>query len=355
MKMTDKICNNCGKRVGSNVKYCPECQSQSFRDIGEIVVADNNLVHKAFYWPYAEGNVLSKSKLASISVFLFFMLFWISTGANLIFILISILIAGIVFILGYAIHQIKPKKSVNKIKYNDYGLKTDIIHLLFYWQNRQGNFIVSKTKLISFLVFLLFTLLGLTLFKESVIFTSILFGIIFEIPVFAVGFAIHKLINHDNSKPKLPKKEPVKVKKVEKTIKNKNQSIIPEFVEYDAEINRLNNEFKTKEKHVSELIEKRFAPPQLTYTKFMGVVDKSKELFNHQSDSALTMINLASEYSPKIENEIKAKINVLNTIIDKLDDLTNELVLTMESSNDEEVNELFDNINDLIHSVKDYE
>lgn len=353
--MTDKICNNCGKRVASNVKYCPKCQSQSFRDIGEVVVADNNLVHKAFYWPYAEGNVLSKSKLASISVFLFFMLFWISTRANLIFILISILIAGIVFLLGYAIHQIKPKKSVNKIKYNDYGLKTDLIHLLFYWQNRQGNFIVSKTKLISFLVFLLFTLFGFTLFKDSVIFISIIFGIIFEIPVFIVGFAIHKLTNHNDSKPKLPKNEPVKVKTVEKVIEKKTPGVIPEFVQYKNEINQLDNEFKTKEKHVSELIEKRFTPPQLTYTKFMGVVDKSKELFNHQYDSALTMINLASEYSPKIEDEIKSKINILNTIIDKLDDLANELVLTMESSNDDEVNELFDNINDLIHSVKDYE
>lgn len=71
MKMTDKICNNCGRRVESKVKYCPECQSQSFRDIAEITVADNNIVHKAFYWPYPEGYVLSKSKLASISVFIF--------------------------------------------------------------------------------------------------------------------------------------------------------------------------------------------------------------------------------------------------------------------------------------------
>lgn len=262
------------------------------------------------------------------------MLFWASSGANLIFILISILISAIIFLLGYAIHQIKPKKSLNKIKYNDYGLKTDIIHLLFYWQNRQGNFIVSKTKLISFLVFLLFMMVGLTIFKESLIFTAILFGILFEIPVFAVGFAIHKLTNHDDSKPKLPKKEPVKVKPVEKIVK-KYSGHNCEFVQYDDEINRLNNEFKTKDKHVRELIEKRFTPPQLTYTRFIGVVDKSKELFNHQSDSALTMIKLANEYSPKIENEIKTKINVLNTIIDKLDDLANELVLTMEDSNDE--------------------
>ena len=93
----------------------------------------------------------------------------------------------------------------------------------------------------------------------------------------------------------------------------------------------------------------------MTYTRFIGVVDRSKKLFDNQSESALTMINLASEYSPKIENEIKNKIKVLENISSKLDDLTNELVLTMSEGNDEDINNLFDEMSDLVKSVKDYE
>jgi hypothetical protein len=67
------------------------------------------------------------------------------------------------------------------------------------------------------------------------------------------------------------------------------------------------------------------------------------------------MINLASEYSPKIENEIKNKIDILENISSKLDDLTNELVITMSEGSDEDINNLFDEMSDLVKSVKDYE
>ena len=93
----------------------------------------------------------------------------------------------------------------------------------------------------------------------------------------------------------------------------------------------------------------------MTYTRFIGVVDKSTKMFNTQVDSAMTMINLASEYSPKIENEVNSKIGIMEIIIDKLDDLTNELVLTMEKSSDEDVNNLFEDMSDLINSVNDYD
>ncbi|MBR3139986.1 MAG: hypothetical protein IKF11_03855, partial [Methanobrevibacter sp.] len=63
----------------------------------------------------------------------------------------------------------------------------------------------------------------------------------------------------------------------------------------------------------------------------------------------------ANDYSPKIENEIKSKISVLRQIISKLDDLTNELVLTMEKSDDNEINNLFDDMSNLINSVNDYD
>ena len=117
----------------------------------------------------------------------------------------------------------------------------------------------------------------------------------------------------------------------------------------------LKDEFDAKEKSTRDLIEKRFAPPQLTYTKFITVVDKSSKLFNEQASNALTMIELATDPSPKLENEIKSKIDILKTIIAKIDDLKNELVLNMGESDHEDVESLFGEMNDLIDSVKDYE
>ena len=103
-----------------------------------------------------------------------------------------------------------------------------------------------------------------------------------------------------------------------------------------------------------KLIKQRFEPPQLTYTRFIAVVDKSEELFNREYDSAMNLIRLGDENSPKIEAEIKSKIEVLKSIIQKIDDLSNELVLAMDSSDDHDVDNLIGDMENLIKSVKDY-
>ena len=54
----------------------------------------------------------------------------------------------------------------------------------------------------------------------------------------------------------------------------------------------------------------------------------------------------------KIEN----KIVTLNTFIDKMEDLINELVIQLSSNkdDDEDINALFNDMDDLIDSVKNY-
>ena len=74
-------------------------------------------------------------------------------------------------------------------------------------------------------------------------------------------------------------------------------------------------------------------------------MDKSSELFKKHSDSAYTMIELADEYSPRIAKEIEGKIGILESIIDKMDGLSNELIISNDLSKQD----------DLIKSVKDYE
>ena len=83
-------------------------------------------------------------------------------------------------------------------------------------------------------------------------------------------------------------------------------------------------------------------------------MDKSKEIFNREAEASLNIISLASEDSPKIDNELSTKIGIMESIIDKIEDLINELVLSMDSSDDEDADGLMADMENLIGSVKDY-
>ena len=79
-------------------------------------------------------------------------------------------------------------------------------------------------------------------------------------------------------------------------------------------------------------------------------------LFYEQAESTLNIINFSTDNSPKVEYEIKNRIDVLKLIIEKVDELTNELVLNMSSldSDSDEIRYLVEDMEKLIKSVKDY-
>ena len=114
--------------------------------------------------------------------------------------------------------------------------------------------------------------------------------------------------------------------------------------------------FDVKEKVVKDLIEKCFTPPQLTYDRFMNVVDSSHKLFYSQQDSALNIINLAAEDTPRIESELENKISNMKSIIAQIEDLTNELVINLSSDEEatDEVKNLLEEMENLTSSVKEY-
>lgn len=354
--MKTKTCVKCGNEVNDANHFCEKCGGSEFRKKAEIVKRQNpSIIHKVFYWNYDGQYMLSKSKIAAIVTFLVWFIPNVSTSF-LGMLVIALIFAMVVFLVGYVIRNFRPRPPQAKLDHNDYGIATDLKHLFFYWQNAgTGEYVLSKTKIISAIFFVLFALLISTLPITSA-FASVVVAFIFDIPAFAIGAAVHKFTNPN---PINPKREISKPKEIPKA-KPASESVpdvegVVEFIPYKNRIMQLSREYSQKEKHTRELIEKRFAPPQLTYTKFIGVVDKSTKLFNTEADSAMTMINLASEGSPKIENEIKSKIDILESIIDKMDDLTNELVLTMDKSSDEEVGNLFDDMSNLIRSVSDYD
>ena len=125
---------------------------------------------------------------------------------------------------------------------------------------------------------------------------------------------------------------------------------------YADEIEELKATYDSKEIAVRKLIEQRFEPPQITYERFMTIIDKSHDLFYHEAESALNITRLAVEDTPRVENEIQNKINTLKSIIDQIEDLTNELVINISSDDksNEDVKNLVDDMENLIDSVKDY-
>ena len=125
---------------------------------------------------------------------------------------------------------------------------------------------------------------------------------------------------------------------------------------YKKEIDNLTVLFDVKQKVARELIEKRFEPPQITYDKFINMIDSSQKIFSSLADSALNIINLAAEDTPRVRNEIQNKINAMKTIINQIEDLTNELVINIssEDTSGDEVKNLLEDMENLIDSVKDY-
>lgn len=361
-----KICTQCGSKVDADYNFCPNCKSQSFRNqpVRSSHSAPSNISQKLLYWEYDGNYVMSKAKVAGIVVFLLFLGAAIVSPYPGVGLILSVILGAVTYLVGYVIHSFKKPKDA-QIEYNNYGVVPDLIHLFFFWQNKKtGDFVLSKTKIISFAFFVLATV-GFTIdLGLAALFTNMMAAILLEIPVFCLGYAIHKFTNPNPVNPPKeikPQKEPEKVKEVKRfknIIRKPKKEVVErpsQFSEYERQVNELTEEFTEKDKAVRKLIEKRFEPPQITYTRFISLVDKCSEIFEKESEAALNIINLASEDSPRIDRELKSKISIMNSIIDKIDDLINELVLSMDSSKDDDVDGLIGDMEDLIGSIRDYE
>lgn len=129
------------------------------------------------------------------------------------------------------------------------------------------------------------------------------------------------------------------------------------LVQYEKKILELKEEFETKKMKAEELIEKRFAPPQLTYDKFMSTVENAERIFMSEIDSALDIVRYTTEYSPDIEEQIQAKIKTLKILIKQIDDLLKELVLTLskDKSKDDEIKNIINEMDRLINSISQYD
>ena len=126
--------------------------------------------------------------------------------------------------------------------------------------------------------------------------------------------------------------------------------------EYENKIAELESEYDIKQAKAKELVEKLFDPDHMAYERFSSSITKSNNLFSTQVDIAKKMAEMDMNESPFVEKELENKLVTLETFIDKMEDLINELIIHMSSNKEDlaDVNALFDDMDDLIDSVKDY-
>lgn len=124
---------------------------------------------------------------------------------------------------------------------------------------------------------------------------------------------------------------------------------------YVDEVDRLEQEYNIKQSRATELVNKLFDPNHMSYDKFSSAITRSNQLFANQVIIARKMLEFDDE-TQIIEHEIVNKIKTLKSFIDKMGNLTDELVIQMSSNKEdnEDIENLFDEMDDLINSVKDY-
>ena len=142
----------------------------------------------------------------------------------------------------------------------------------------------------------------------------------------------------------------------ENVLSSSSNETLPELKDYKDQILELKDTFKSKEADFDKVLNKRFTKGELTYGRFKTVVNDCHDLFNSQADSALTIINLAPNYTDRVDESIKGKIDLLKSLIGEMDNLIEEMILNdgLPEKSDEEIDHLFSNMHELIDSVDDY-
>ncbi len=126
------------------------------------------------------------------------------------------------------------------------------------------------------------------------------------------------------------------------------------FLKYKIKIENLKEEYDLKVSKAIKLIKKEFDPSEISYNDFISTLNNSNNIFYNNVEVALDIIELSSNPSVKIKNELDNKINTLNEIIDKLEDFIDELIIHIAEGSEKEVKNLTKELDDLIDSVKDY-
>lgn len=297
------------------------------------------------YWKENNRYVFSRTKFLTLLVFVVSFIYGLQDWQFGTALVIALVFAVPTFIIGFFIHSIMDIDS----SYYSGNAGEDIVHFLLYW-HEDDRFRLSKTKLITLLIIVLGLISGLGSALpgqySGQAFASTVVSIVIAVPAFLIGYFIHKATH-----PKKPVHQPVRT---QESRPNQNAFNSPDYMGYALKARELKKEYNEKERQTRELINKRFTPPQITNEKFMAVVDESTKVFNEYYKSILNMINFAGKDSARIDNELTSRLDSLRAIIDKLDDLSSELIISMSKSDADEVHDVLDDMENLITSINEY-
>jgi DNA helicase-2/ATP-dependent DNA helicase PcrA len=128
---------------------------------------------------------------------------------------------------------------------------------------------------------------------------------------------------------------------------------------YENTIHDLNEKYEEKELIARKIIKECFSPPQITYDRFVGEINRSNEVFTKQKELALNIIQIDLKLKQQVQNELKKRIDALKSLVDKINELIFELKInsnnSSEMSDEDEVKYLLDDMEKLVNSIKDYD
>ncbi|GAA5818030.1 MAG: Psudogene of putative outer membrane protein pmp20 precursor [Methanobrevibacter sp. CfCl-M3] len=145
--------------------------------------------------------------------------------------------------------------------------------------------------------------------------------------------------------------------------KNDEKVKIQSLKNYEEQIQDLKEKYQDKEAIARKKIKECFPPPQMTYDRFIDEIDMWNEVFINQVESALSMIDMdligmASEHVEKVEDELKKRLDTMKSFVEKIEELIVEVLFNSANSNEKsvagEVEELLDDMQKVINSVKEY-
>ncbi len=321
----------------------------------------SKMLYGLFYWRKNNQYIFSRSKFLTLIVFFVIFIYGLE-GFNIITaFLLGLFFAIPIFIIGFLVHKFADIDS----SFYSGNLSEDLKHFLFYWYCGQNKFSLSKTKLITIIIIAIGLLSGL---KSAIpgqnsgeAFANTVISLMVAVPVFLIGYFIHNKNNQNDfskSSPQNINKESISNNTNDTTPHtnfNDNSAISPNYVNYVLKTKELKKEYDEKELKTKELINTKFTPPQITNDKFMEVVENCSKLFNDQYTSILNIINFTKEDSIKLDEEIDSKINIMESLIEKLDDLSSELVIQMSKTKNDDIHAVLNDMENLITSINNYE
>ena len=360
-----KICENCSKKVNAVAEKCPYCSSTSFHeDIGKsqdnITILDY-IKYPLFYCEYNGVFIFSRAKFINVVAFIFIFIYFMRDTYEPLYSFIWVLVFfAPVYIVTHLAHAMAENESAirTRIRNREDSLTLNIVHFMFYWHDEETNtYTFSKTKTVSLLIYIVFVLYRS--YSSTSFLAEMFVGLFILIPALLAGSLIHYLLLERNNektpkevKPPKPKKE-VKEIKPQKPEKEEIKPVV--FSNYSVRINDLAEKFSIKEQNVRDLIERRFPAPQITNTKFNAIIDEAARQFTQKAEITRTLIDSTPQYSAKIESEIKSNINILKEINNKLDKLSDELLISMSEDKNDEVKSVLGEIDEITDSLKDYD